>query len=386
MSTNKADGHGRWAFKWVIQMQANQIIFVRKQWIAFAFTMMAAMSGSAALNAQESRNEAKSPSDEIQLPDIGIRMTPGLLKAISNRFAVEMKSNLDLDDQQTTDIEGIITQHLGKLANDNAVVGRDAIEKMMETMILNDGRFPKEEAVKFAKSIKPLLPAVRQYFTDTSTEIGKKLNFQQRLKFSAQMGAVMSGFSVFEQRMAKWEDGKVNDNANPFWDGNNNESENAGEPVDPNEHPDHRRARQDVERWVDWELRIDDQWDDYLKKASSFYEFDDAQKSSGENVMKQCKDRAALIKTPEWREKAKQNRIAKRLARRAGNDMGEGPIAFALDREYNKLRQPLQDLDAEFKRRVDELPTSKQRQAAKQKVRKFLAERHVRSTAMKKSK
>lgn len=356
-------------------MQAKQIIFVRKQWIAFAFSWVAAMSGSAALHAQESKNEAKSPSDEIQLPDIGIRMTPGLLKAISNRFAVEMKSNLDLDDQQTTDIEGIITQHLGKLANDNAVVGRDAIEKMMETMILNDGRFPKEEAVKFAKSIKPLLPAVRQYFTDTSTEIGKKLNFQQRLKFSAQMGAVMSGFSVFEQRMAKWEDGKVNDNANPFWDGNNNESENAGEPVDPNEHPDHRRARQDVERWVDWELKIDDQWDDYLKKASAFYEFDDAQKASGENVMKQCKDRAALIKTPEWREKAKQNRIAKRLARRAGNDMGEGPIAFALDREYNKLRQPLQDLDAEFKRRIDELPTSKQRQAAKQKVKKFLAER-----------
>lgn len=342
-----------------------------------ALLLLTAPAARAEGEADEAAASDARPSDSaIQLPDVGIRMTPGILNAMSNRFAAMMKNNLDLDEQQTTDIENIIKTHLGKLVNENAVVGRDAIEMMMESMIRNDGRFPKEDAVRFAKSVKPLLPAVRQYFTDTSGEIGKKLNFKQRLEFGTQMGAVMAGLGVFEQRMERWGDGQVGDNANPFWDPSERDPARAEATVeDPNEHPEHRRARQEVERWTDWELRIDDGWDDYLRRATAFYEFDDAQKSSAEYILKQMKDRASAIKTPEWNEKLKQNRIAKRLARRAGNDMGEGPIAFALDREYNKMRQPLLDLDAEFKKRIDELPTSKQRQAAQQRVRKFLSDR-----------
>lgn len=354
--------------------------FEKTRPVGFALLFLAAITfAPAALVAQEKPADSESKEsagEEIQLPDVGLRLTPGILHAISNRFAEEMRDDLELDDQQTQDIEKIVKRHLGKLAADNAVVGRDAIEMMMETMILHDGRFPKEDAVKFAKAVKPLMPALRQYFTDTGAEIGKKLNFNQRLKFSTGMGAVMTGLTVFENRMTRWEEGKVGDNANPFWEPSENDpNKGEGEPVDPNEHPDHRRARQEVERWVDWELRIDDQWDEYLRHATSFYEFDDVQKNSADNILKQMKERAAAIKTPEWREKVKNNRIAKRLARRGNNDIGSGPIAFALDRDYNKMRQPLLDLDAEFKKRIDELPTSKQRQAAQQKVRKYLAEK-----------
>ncbi len=355
--------------------------FFSRRWVwSLAFIGLAPMAFSAAAQhaAAQGRGSdvpqrGEAGGDEIALPETGIRLTPGMLNAMSWRFSELMKTQLDLDDQQAKDIEGIIKTHLAKLANENAETGRDAIEMMMETMIRNDGRFPKEDAVRFASKVKPLIPAIRDYFTNTSSEIGQKLNFKQRLEFSTQMGVVMSGLTVFEQRMGRWEEGKVSDNANPFFDpADRDPSKAEADNADPNEHPEHRRARQDVERWNDWELRIDDGWDDYLRRAADFYEFEDTQRGSGENVLKQMKDRAAAIKTPEWSEKIKQNRIARRLARRAGGDLSDGPVAFSLDREYNKLRKPLLDLDEEFKRRIDELPTSKQREAARKKARKFL--------------
>ncbi len=313
-------------------------------------------------------------SKEVQLPDIGVRMTPAIMSAMTYRFSEMMRTQLDLDDKQRVDVEQIMQTHMAKLVNNNAEIGREAIEMMMATMIRNDGRFPKEDAVKFAKLIKPLMPGLREYFTNTSTEIGQKLNFKQRLEFGTQMGVVMGGLSMFEKRMDRWEEGKVSDNANPFWDPGDRDPDAAETPADPNEHPDHRRARLEVERWTSWELRIDDGWDEYLKRASDHYEFDETQKTSGENVLKQCKERAAAIKSPEWHEKIKKNRIARRLTRRANDIIGDGPVGFNLERDYNKLRQPLLDLDEEFKRRIDELPTSKQREAAKQKARKFLVE------------
>jgi len=71
----------------------------------------------------------------------------------------------------------------------------------------------------------------------------------------------------------------------------------------------------------------------------------------------------------------KQNRIARRLTRMSVEQFADGPWIYSLDREYRKLRQPLVDLDEELKRRIEELPTSEQRAAAREKVRQALAKR-----------
>lgn len=348
--------------------------------LAWAIVVGSVFCPVMAAPAQDAESQAAAPAENsAPLPEIGVRMTPEILSAITGRVSEAMRGQLDLDDKQREAIDRIMQSHLTKLVNSNAETGRDAIEMMMATMIRNDGRFPKDEAVKFAKLIKPLMPSLREYFTDSSAAIGKELNFKQRLEFSTQMGIVMGGLTVFEKRMERWEAGKVSDNANPFWDPADQDPEAADAPVDPNENPEHRRARLEVERWQSWELRLDDGWEDYLKRASDHYEFDDTQKTSGEAILKQCKERAAAIKTPEWQDKIKENRIARRLTRRAGGAISEGPVGFNLEREYNRLRQPLLDLDEEFKKRVDGLPTSKQRETAKQKARKFLTERGMKN-------
>lgn len=307
---------------------------------------------------------------------LGIRLTPKMANAMSGKFVEQMISRYDLDERQAEDIRGIISRQIMRFAHENEKTNQELIEYMMATMIEYDGRFTPDAAQQFAVMAKPIVPAMKDLFTRSGAEIGKKLTVSQRLKFTGDMAGAAAGLTIFESRMKRWEEGKVGENANPFWDPADKDPAKAeAPPPNPDEHPQHRRARMEVERWSEWEIRIDDQWADYLDRAAEFYKFDEAQRTSAEAVLKQCRERAAAIKTNEWESEIKRNRIARRLARISGADFREGPVIFNLDQEYNKLRQPLVQLDEEFKRRIDELPDSSQRAAAQQSVRKMLADR-----------
>lgn len=337
-------------------------------------TLMPVQVGSALGQAPPSANE-----DEafMKPTSLGVRLTPELASAMSKRFVQEMVTRYELDAGQAETITGLMTRQIMKFAHENEKTGQQMIEYMFATMVENDGRFTKDAAQKFAQMSKPLIPNLKELFTRLGADIGQEMSLGQRMKFTADMTAAAAGVTIFESRMQRWEEGKIGENANPFWDPADKDPSRLQEetPEDPNEHPSYRRARIEVERWSEWELRLDDQWDEYIKQAATFYEFEEAQKKAAEGILKQCRERAAAIRTAEWLAKTKQNRIARRLARMSGGDLREGPAIFALDRDYNRLRRPLVDLDEDFKRRIDELPDSKQRSAAQRSARRFLADR-----------
>ncbi len=318
-----------------------------------------------------------SDTDKYMRPTkLGIRLTPQMAGAMSGKFVEQMITRYDLDERQAEDIRAIISRQIMRFAHENEKTNQELIEYMMATMIEYDGRFPQDAAQKFATMAKPIIPALKDMFTQSGAEIGKKMTVGQRLKFTGDMAGAAAGVTIFESRMKRWEEGKIGDNANPFWDPADKDPSRAEpKPENPDEHPQHRRARMEVERWTDWELRLDDQWAEYLNRAAEYYSFDESQRTAADGVLKQCKERVAAIKTSEWESEVKRNRIARRLTRMSGGDFREGPVIFALDREYNKLRQPLVELDEEFKRRIDELPDSRQRAVAQQAARKMLADR-----------
>ena len=94
----------------------------------------------------------------------------------------------------------------------------NGIMEMLETAIENDGGFPKEAATKFGEMAQPMMPALRGFFTQTAGQVGKQMNIKQRLKLTGDMAMVTTQFAKFENRMKRWKEGKVGDNANPFWD------------------------------------------------------------------------------------------------------------------------------------------------------------------------
>jgi len=306
---------------------------------------------------------------------VGVRFTPRIAEAMSRKFIEQMTPKYDLDDQQAEKIQDIMRRRLLKFAQDNAERGRDMIELMMATMIENDGRFPREQAQEFARLAQPFVPKLREFFTQTSGEIGQQMTLRQRMKFTGDVSVAAAGLTIFENRMKRWEEGRIGDFANPFFDPADNDPAKAQPtPQDPGEHADHKRARLQVEIG-ERDTKLDEQWEGYVNQAVAFYALDERQTAAARAILKDCQDRARALKTPQWKESVKQNRIARRLTRMSVEQFADGPWIYSLDREYRKLRQPLVDLDEELKRRIEELPTSEQRAAAREKVRQALAKR-----------
>ncbi|HVP12267.1 MAG TPA: hypothetical protein VMV94_13900 [Phycisphaerae bacterium] len=312
---------------------------------------------------------------DMKATEIGVRFTPRMAYAVSNAFAKQMKDRYELNDQQVSDVKQIIATRLMKTVSDNAEAGRNAVEMMMENAIENDGRFNKESAQQFAKQVKPLVPAFRDFFVQTAGDIGKKMSVKQRLKFTADVAAATAGFAVFENRMARWEEGKAGENANPFRDEPETDPAKTV-PVDPNETADHREVRQTAENQLRWELDVESRWSTYVDQAIAFYDFDEAQTNSAKSILKDILDRARAVKTPEWQKMVMENRIAQNMSWRAGGgEFAQGPVMFRLESQRDQLTKPLFDLAKQLKSRIEDLPTSAQRAKAMENVKKKFAEK-----------
>ncbi len=343
------------------------------------------LSGAAVVGQeQEAKDETSAPpiapkKVEMKATELGVRFTPRMAKVIGSKIATSMKGRYDLSDQQVEEVQQILSTQFVDFAHKNAQTSRDMIEMMIETMMENDGTFPREQAQEFAKVAKPFVPAFRDFFTETSGMIGQKMTMKQRLKFTGDLTAASAGLTMFENRMKRWEEGKVGKTANPFWDTGDDETATSlpDEPEDPNEPAEHRQARQNVERWIEWQIDIDKQWEGYVERTTEFYGFNEVQQNSAKAILDDCRQRAQRIKTPEWRASLIENRIARQLSWNLGAEASQGPFMYKLETEWERLRKPLLDIERELKRRLEELPTSEQRATARESVRKALSERGV---------
>lgn len=315
------------------------------------------------------------PSEYMRPTERGLRLTPKIAEAMSKRFAVGMTNRYGLSDQQVDAVSEAMKQRILRFAHRNEKNGQEVMEYMMASMIENDGRFTQEAAKEFSRMVKPMIPEFKDLITQMGADIGKEMTMAQRLKLTGDLTAAAAGITVFESRMARWEEGKIGDNANPFWDpADKDPSKAQPTPVDPSEPEAHRRARIDAERWIEFRLRTDDEWENYVTQAGEYYQFDEKQIAAAKAILKDCRDRALKIKTDDWRRKIKDNLIARDLIRRA-DIQSRGPSLFALEADLDRLQKPLLDLDEELKKRIDGLPDSKQRATAKSTVRQMLVDR-----------
>jgi hypothetical protein len=324
-------------------------------------------------------DESDGEKERLKPTQVGVRFTPQMASAMSKKFLQQMKPKYDLDDQQSEAIQGVMQRELMRFARENEKLGRDMIEMMMATMIEHDGRFPKEQAQEFAKLARQFTPKLKDFFTRSAAEIGQHMTMKQRLAFTADVGVAAAGMVVFENRMKRWEEGKIGDFANPFFDPADNDPAKAEpEPQDPSEPKEHRETRKMVEAWVTRQSEKDLGWEKYLESATKYYGFTETQSTAAAAILKDCRERAAVIKSTQWKTDVKNNRISLHLSYRMGGDAVSPVWISSLEREYERLLRPMEELDAEFKRRIDALADSTQRAEAREKIRKILAEKGLR--------
>ncbi|MEE8168965.1 MAG: hypothetical protein V3T70_00320 [Phycisphaerae bacterium] len=312
------------------------------------------------------------PDVEMKPTEVGVRFTPGLARAIAGQLTRQMKTRYELSGEQVESVRDILARQIMRLAHDAQPHGRDAFELMLETMIANDGSFPGEEAVRFAQLLEPVMPKLERFIKETTRQIASEMPFRQRLKFTTESTAAIAGFNMFKSRMEEWARGDVDPQSNRF---EPNDERADVLPADPNEPAQLTRARRRAERRVLSELdRPGRQWRRYVEQAIAFYEFDESQTHTAEGILKECESRLDGIKTPDWEETLRQNRIKRYLGYELGPDFGNGPWMFKLEQEYDGMLKPVNDLFTELKRRLETLPTSVQQAAALKRTRDKYAE------------
>ena len=97
--------------------------------------------------------------------------------------------------------------------------------------------------------------------------------------------------------------------------------------------------------------------------AKVFFKFDDTQMARGVQLLTEYSRRAEPIMTPQWRQKARENRVKNSL-RRSLNREGLQPWIFHLESESRELMAPLKELENEFCDKVIALARPEQRDAA----------------------
>jgi len=325
--------------------------------------------------AVESDKEAELPPVDITRPtERGIRFTPEFARSIGQVFAKHLRGRYDLDDDQVEPIEKAFERELMTFAHRNEETGQAMIELMMAEMIANEGQFSRDAAMRFGELGSALAPKLKKLMKDLAGAIGHEMTLSQRMKFSADMAAAGAGIGFFEKRMKQWKEGEIPEFV--YFRGFEEDSAPEDQVAeDAGETRELREARRSAERTMRWELDIDERWGDYVDRAIAYYKFDDAQANAARAVLKDCQDRVQAYKSEEWQKRVKENRVARQLARRISGDWRrQDPWIFKLESEYERLKRPIEDLDSELKRRIEEIPDSTQRAAAEAKMRERLAE------------
>src|SRR5262249_21853694 len=235
---------------------------------------------------------------------------------------------------------------------------------MTETMIENDGTFPKDAAEKFGKTMKPVFPLIERFFTETAKQVGGQMTLKQRLKFTADSQPVVAGLAMFKSRMEKWENGKAARNANPFFDRDDGPAASR-EAADPKEPRELARAKQQADNTMRWQIdQPQEFWKQYVDRAIEYYQFDEAQQKTARGILKDAQDKAAAMKTPQWREKVRETRVRLYLTYQSASELSNGPWMHHIETEFDQMTKPVNDLFVELKKRIDALPTTAQRSTA----------------------
>lgn len=317
----------------------------------------------AALTALPTRAQDAGEDD----PPPGVRFTPAMARALAKTYTRNIVGpRYGLDAGRMDEVAEKVARRLMETAHELDGSAQGLIEYVMTENLREGsgrrGRGPMADGGReFARHMKPLIPAIKSLLRDVAADIRPELDPKQQLKFSADMIAVDSAFSAFEQNMDRWERGEGKPGEDPFRRGTPEVKRDAdGESSHLKAARRSAQAALDGGEWTQWEL--------YVKQAAEFYGFDPAQTATAESLLREYLDRAGtLLRDEAWRTRVYRNRLYSGLLWQ----MFGLPSRMSMDvinEEYERLQEPIRALGFELKSRIEQIPTAAQREAAEQRI------------------
>jgi hypothetical protein len=326
---------------------------------------------------------AANPPGDPTGPAEGVRFTPGMARALAGVYTREvLKNRYQLPDDKTEAAQELVARRLMQMAHKVDEPGRDLLERFVEEQLDQQSRdegvggfMPPGFGREFADRVAPILPEVRQLVRDVSQDVRPMLGMKQQLKMAGDLMGFKTAVDGFEETMKKWSSGEITDYSDPF---RPQRMKKKGEDGETETLKNARQgAKADVER-----LRADG-WKSYLDKMKQLYGLDEAQVATGESILREYADREKrLIADPAWRERSYRGTLWSNLVWQLPNAYMH-PARQLLEDQRAEAREPLDQLENDFKSRLERIPTSAQRRTAEVRVQNLLKEKGLQTTETK---
>ncbi len=318
------------------------------------------------------------PDDPMSAPtEYGFTLTPDLAKSMASMYVQEyMVEHLEMDESKKDEAVEKAARRMMELAHKLDGDGHMLIERFVEEQMDSDHQsfIPKGFRKEFGERLLPMMPEIRQFWTDMNRDLRPMLTFKQQMKMAGELTAINTGFEMFEERMKKWAAGEA-ESDNPF-DFDSNEPE--VEQVELNEEgiSDHLVSARNTANSSVLDMQSNE-WSRYLDQFRAFYELDDAQFASAEALMRRHLELLDQnLRDPDWKARYYRNRLWTMMLNRLDRHW-EHPLNHILTAEYETLMREVAAHRNAFKLELLQIPTQAQQQAAMQRMRDLLVERGI---------
>lgn len=320
----------------------------------------------------------QSPDDPMGSPTAqSLRFTPAMAESIGRVVSRRIFSRYELPEDKFEEASQAVARRVMDWAHQlDSPENRDSAENMLAEMFntMADYSGPDRRAgmmpglaMTFARNAKPALAPFQEAVNLMARDVRPMLPLKQQLRLGTDLAAFGAAFDAFEERIERWEQGDVDPTENPFEPSDDRVKLNAQGVSSRLEQAESR-----ADRMLDYGPQSS--WARYLKNAIDYYALDEAQKSSAEALLRDYEQRAKAITRNEVNQQRKRQLLLWRTFWAPMTRGSEDAISFLIAQRLEEIDGPLRQLDSDFKRRVDEIPTEAQRQAATRRAWDLLAE------------
>lgn len=316
-------------------------------------------------------------ADDSDAGDYGVRFTPGMARSLAGIYTRQMlKNRYELPEEKIAEAQELVARRFMQLAHKIDQPGRELLERFVEEQLTYNaehrgggGFMPPTFGKEFADRVLPILPEVRDMVRGVSQDVRPMLPMKQQLKMAGDMMAFKTATDGFEETMKKWSSGEITEYKDPF----NPRREERKKKDEQGQTERLKGARSSAQNEADKSRAK--RWEGYIEKFKELYELDTAQTSTAESILREYTEREQrLIAEPGWRDRIYRGQLWTNMQWEIENAWNH-PAKWLIEDNLATAREPLEDLDEQFKARLESIPTSSQRRAAEQRVEALLKEK-----------
>lgn len=302
-----------------------------------------------------------------------IRFTPGMARAFAGIWVKELVQGKDLPEDRFEEAQEKVARRIMRLAHNIDEPGSELLQRFVEEQLKQQAEggghsfMPPGFGKEFADRLLPIMPEIHELIRGVGQDVRPMLPMKQQLKLAAEMMAIKTVVDGFEETMKKWSSGEVTDYRDPFRQEQEVKLDENGQSEEL------KRARESAQKRADQPRS--ESWQGYLEEFKQFYGLDEAQQATAESILREFAERETRLLADEQRQAmAYETSLWSQMIWTVPESWMH-PMRQLLEDQWAAVREPWEDLEAQFKARLESIPTSAQKRAAESRVAALLEEK-----------